>query len=247
LPAHPDDADGRLPVFSLRRPSQLKAFSHPTRARVLEMVIKKAMTSKQLGDALGMSAARVHYHLKFLERAGLIQLVKRRERAGVVEKYYRATSRKYLVSQAIGMFGDPGAVILESLAGAVLSGAETAASGESVGLICGANERVRVPVEKLGELLAVANTLQTAQEQLRELGGHGEEEPPSGSARGAASGQGKGEGPAAGDGLCFELTYALYSAGAAASGGQGPVAARNGDREPGAGRPAGEGEVQDRT
>lgn len=181
--------DGRLlPFCLLRQPGQLKALAHPTRVKVLELLISKPMTSKQLGDALEMTAARVHYHLKFLERAGLIGLVDRRERAGVVEKYYRATSRKYLICQGIGMFGDPGAVILESLARDILSGAETAASGDMIGLICGANERIRVPWDRAAGLLAVANALQAAQERLRAIGDEGAAAGPS-----------------------FELTYALYA------------------------------------
>jgi DNA-binding transcriptional ArsR family regulator len=214
----------------MRRPSQLKAFAHPTRVRVLELLIAAPMTSKQLGDALGMTAARVHYHLKFLEKAELVRLVERSERSGIVEKYYRAMSRKYVISHAVGMFGEPGAVILEALAGAMLEGAESAASGAPVGLVCGANERVRIPCDKLEGLLTVADDLQAAQERLKSVGGAGE------------GGYGQG-GEAARPWKDFELTFALYATGAAggtAGAGSGGGAAGSRDRDA-RGRRAGQG------
>jgi DNA-binding transcriptional ArsR family regulator len=191
-----EEAGGLLPVQVVALPSQLKAFAHPTRVRLLEMLIEQPMTVKQLGDAMDMTAARAHYHLKFLERAGLVRLVERREKAGVVEKYYRAASRKFVVGGSIGTFGEPGAVILESLSAALLSGAMAAARGAPIGLIAGANERVTVPAGAVERLLGVANTLQAAQDELRDL---------------HAAGGGQGEEP--GGEMAFELTYALYATG----------------------------------
>lgn len=179
-----------LPVLVVSLPAQLKAFAHPTRVRIIELLIERPLTVKQLGDLLGMSAARAHYHLKFLEGAGLVRLVERRERAGVVEKYYRAASRKYIVGSSLGTFGEPGSVILEALAAAMLRGAVSAVRGAPVGLVAGANERVAVRPEDMAGLLGVANALQAAQDEMRGLDG--------GSAHGSQ---------------IFELTYALYATG----------------------------------
>lgn len=186
-----------LPVVTVSDPARLRAFAHPTRVRLLELLIEGPMTTKQLGDALGMSPAQAHYHLKFLERAGMVRLVARREKAGVVEKFYRAISRKYVVSVTVGTFGEPGAVIIEALAGSMLRGAvaaseEAVAAGEAgLGLVYGATERTPVPQDRLQQLLEVASTLQAAQEQLRQLG------------QGPAGDHAPTE---------FELTFALYAA-----------------------------------
>jgi DNA-binding transcriptional ArsR family regulator len=204
-----DAPAGMLPVVTVRAPADLKAFAHPTRVRILEMLIETPMTTKQLGDALGMSAAQAHYHLKFLERAAMVRLVKRREKAGVVEKYYRAVGRKYLVNLTVGTFGEPGALIIESLAGSMMRGAVAAAqagdaAGEAgLGLVYAAAERARVPGERLEELLAIASAMQAAQEQLRSLG----------QAPGQRGTDGGGpDGGAAAGGREFELTLALYAA-----------------------------------
>lgn len=193
-------ADQRLPVLFVSQPSQLKAFAHPTRLHVLELLIEEPLTTKKLGDALSMSPARAHYHLKFLERAGLVRQVFRREKAGVIEKYYRAVARKYVVSRTVGTFGDPGGVILETLSAELLRGAVAAGSGAEVGLISGASERVAVPRSKLGGLLHVANLLQAAQDELKSLGEGGAEAADAGSE-------------------LFELTFALYAASAEAAAG----------------------------
>ncbi len=192
----PGEGGGLLPVIVIARPSQLKAFAHPTRVRLLELLVDRPMTVKQLGDEMGMSAARAHYHLKFVERAGLVRLVERREKAGVVEKYYRAASRKYIVGSSLGTFGETGSVILEALAGAMVRGAIAAAVGAPIGLVAGANERVTVRADDVASLLSVANALQAAQDEFRAL-------------ERADAGGGGGDA-----GQLFELTYALYAAGA---------------------------------
>ncbi len=197
-PGAPRDAEPALPVMLVGKPTQLKAFSHPTRVRILELLIADPMTTKQLGDALSMSPAQAHYHLKFLERSGLVKQVFQREKAGVIEKYYRATSRKYVLTTTVGTFGEPGSVILETLSGAMLQGAVAAVSGREVGLVFGATERVSVPAERLGELLRIATLLQNIQEEFRGIG----------MAEGAP-------------GESFELTFGLYAAAAERDGATG--------------------------
>jgi DNA-binding transcriptional ArsR family regulator len=209
-----------VPVLVVSRPSQLKAFAHPTRVKILDMLIEKPLTVKQMGDLLGMSAARAHYHLKFLEGAGLVCLVERREKAGVVEKYYRAASRKYIVGSSLGTFGQPGAVILEALAAAMLRGAVCAVQGVPMGLVAGANERVAVRLEDLAGLLGVANALQAAQDELRALAADG------GGRAGPADG--RGEPSPAPPAQTFELTYALYAVTASGDGGSTVVQAETG-------------------
>lgn len=189
-------AEPGQPVMLVSKPVQFKAFSHPTRVRILELLIADPMTTKQLGDALGMSPAQAHYHLKFLERGGLVKQVFQREKAGVIEKYYRAASRKYVLTTSVGTFGEPGSVILETLSSAMLRGAVAAVSGAEVGLVFGVSERVTVPEERLGELLRIATLLQNIQEEFRGIG----------------MGQGQEQGQAQAQGQGFELTLGLYAA-----------------------------------
>jgi hypothetical protein len=58
--------------------------------RILDSVERDAMTAKQIADHLKEAAPKVHYHVRELERVGLLRLVETREKGGVLEKYYRS-------------------------------------------------------------------------------------------------------------------------------------------------------------
>jgi len=58
-------------------------------------------TLSQLGERLEMHPAKVRYHLKLLEEAGLVMLTATNVVRGFVEKYYQASARAYQVSLAI--------------------------------------------------------------------------------------------------------------------------------------------------
>lgn len=48
----------------------------------------------QLGEAFGETTAKIHYHVRELEKYGFLRLVEKRERGGFIEKYYRAVARE---------------------------------------------------------------------------------------------------------------------------------------------------------
>ena len=81
---------------------QIRALAHPERQRILRLLATGAMTNKQLADRLGESAARLHFHVRELHRAGLIELVEERPRGGILEKYYRAAARNFRLDAPFG-------------------------------------------------------------------------------------------------------------------------------------------------
>ena len=63
-------------VLTLERPEQLKALGHPLRLRVLEMLgadNEDPMTNRELAQRLGVYPGHLHFHVKMLLRAGLIE------------------------------------------------------------------------------------------------------------------------------------------------------------------------------
>jgi len=90
-PAPPD-------VLTLERPEQLKALGHPLRLRVLEMLGadgEEPMTNRELAQRLGVDPGHLHFHVKMLLRAGLIE---RAEGGSGREKPYRALARTVRVA-----------------------------------------------------------------------------------------------------------------------------------------------------
>lgn len=55
------------------------------------------MTVTQLGRALDMPPPTVQHHVRELVRVGIVRLVATRERRGILEKYYRAVARRFLL------------------------------------------------------------------------------------------------------------------------------------------------------
>ncbi len=80
-------------LYNLETVEQLRAISDPLRLRIVDALAQRALTATGLGEALGLPANKAHYHVRELEKAGLVRLVETRERGGILEKYYRAVAR----------------------------------------------------------------------------------------------------------------------------------------------------------
>lgn len=85
--------DGLAEVFFVENLEQMRALADPRRMRIFERLARQPMTVTQLGEQLGDSAAKVHYHVRELERLGVVKLVETREKGGILEKYYRAVAK----------------------------------------------------------------------------------------------------------------------------------------------------------
>jgi len=76
-------------------PEQHRAFGNLTRHRILGLLLDRAMTGAQLAEALGVLKGSASFHLRVLERAGLVRVVRTRKVRGVEERYYGRTARRY--------------------------------------------------------------------------------------------------------------------------------------------------------
>jgi DNA-binding transcriptional ArsR family regulator len=74
---------------------QIQATAEPTRWQILNLLITRPMTGSQLARVLGIPRPLAHYHLKILEKVGLVAFQEERLRGGVVEKYFRAIARQF--------------------------------------------------------------------------------------------------------------------------------------------------------
>jgi DNA-binding transcriptional ArsR family regulator len=86
-------------ILEIQRPDQLKALGHPLRLRVLETLGSddggEGLTNRELANRLGVDPGHLHFHVRMLLGAGLIELV---ERTGGREKPYRAVARHVRVA-----------------------------------------------------------------------------------------------------------------------------------------------------
>lgn len=82
-------------VRELSRPDQFRAFGGSTRQRILGLLSERAASATRLAEALGRPKGSVAYHLKVLEEAGLIRVVRTRRVRAVTEKHYGKVARVY--------------------------------------------------------------------------------------------------------------------------------------------------------
>lgn len=78
-------------------PGAATAALDPVRARILSALAEPA-SAATLAEAVGITRQKVNYHLRALERHGLVQLSETRKWGGLTERLMVATAASYLVS-----------------------------------------------------------------------------------------------------------------------------------------------------
>ncbi|HVB25850.1 MAG TPA: helix-turn-helix domain-containing protein [Ktedonobacteraceae bacterium] len=86
---------------------QLRAIADALRIRIVEMLQEQPMTVTQLGDVMGEAPAKIHYHVRELEKVGLLKLVETREKGGILEKYYQPIARDFSVANSLFLRAAP--------------------------------------------------------------------------------------------------------------------------------------------
>ena len=104
-------------VLTVDRPAQLKALGHPLRLRVLEVLgeSEAELTNRELAQRLGVDPGHLHFHVRMLLNAGLIELVEGGRRR---EKPYRAVASHIRVAPELltaTATNDARAAMLESV------------------------------------------------------------------------------------------------------------------------------------
>ena len=90
-----------LEQYEIENIEQLRAIADLRRLRIVDVLAKQPMTVTQLGEMLGEAPAKMHYHVRELEKVGLLKLVETREKGGILEKYYQPVARELSVDRAL--------------------------------------------------------------------------------------------------------------------------------------------------
>ena len=97
-PAGPDyDAPD---VLVVREPEQLKALGDELRGRIVVMLRRRAHSVSELAAKLELPKGTVAHHVKVLESAGLLKVVRTRRVRALTESYYGRTARLFLYESA---------------------------------------------------------------------------------------------------------------------------------------------------
>jgi len=88
------------PITQIDDPRYVKAMSHPLRVRILAMLDERTASPVELAGWLGASLGTVAYHVRTLERIGLVELVHETRVRGAVEHHYRSCGRPEVSDEA---------------------------------------------------------------------------------------------------------------------------------------------------
>lgn len=135
----------------LDKPEQLKALGHPLRLRVLETLGEhhdSEFTNRELAQRLGVDPGHLHFHVRMLLKAGLIELADNGGRHGR-EKPYRAIARAFRVAPEL--LASSGASDLQAAMIDEVQRAHALYGGTEE--FRGAQTRVKLPIERALELM----------------------------------------------------------------------------------------------
>lgn len=86
-------------VAVIEDPAAAGATLEPVRARLLAELAEPGSASS-LAARIGLPRQKVNYHLRELERHGLVELVEERRKGNMTERVLRATASSYVISPA---------------------------------------------------------------------------------------------------------------------------------------------------
>ena len=88
-----------IDVAVIDDPAAAEAALEPARASLLAQLTEPA-SAAMLAAAAGLPRQKVNYHLRMLERHGLVELVAERRKGNVTERLLRAAAASYVISPA---------------------------------------------------------------------------------------------------------------------------------------------------
>lgn len=96
-------ADHKAPDYELdqrldlEHPDQYKALFDETRMQIVDLLLERAATIKELSEALGKPKGTIGHHVSALEEAGLIKVVRTKMVRAIEAKYYGRVARTYVI------------------------------------------------------------------------------------------------------------------------------------------------------
>jgi len=89
------------PFMIIKEPKVAKLFADETRREILHNLRHREMTACQLARLLGKNVSSISHHLSALEKAGLIEQTRTSLKGNLIERYYRASAQRFIISYTL--------------------------------------------------------------------------------------------------------------------------------------------------
>jgi DNA-binding transcriptional ArsR family regulator len=93
-------------------PRLAKALAHPLRLEILRVLGDRTASPSEIASQIGAPLTNVSYHVRKLRSLGLIKLVRKTPKRGVIEHYYSAKPRRTVTDEA---WADTPAIVKEAI------------------------------------------------------------------------------------------------------------------------------------
>jgi len=97
VPVKNPTGDALPDILIVDKPEDIKLIFSKKHNMVLKLVTDREMSISDIAKKLDVNPGSVHYHLKDLERHGLVRQVREEIKGGVVKKYYRSAAKRILL------------------------------------------------------------------------------------------------------------------------------------------------------
>ena len=84
-------------TLQFETPEQYKALFEETRLQIVDLLLERAATIKELSDTLDKPKGTIGHHVSVLEETGLIRVVRTKMVRAIEAKYYGRTARTYML------------------------------------------------------------------------------------------------------------------------------------------------------
>jgi len=140
--------DAARQVDVVRGRDAAAALLQPLRSLLLKE-LRGPGSASSLSRRLGMPRQRLNYHLRELEKQGLVEFVEERRRGNCLERVVRATAHSYLISpEALGGLGADPAEVADRFSSAYL----VATAGQAVREVAALSGRAEAEGKRLPTL-----------------------------------------------------------------------------------------------
>ncbi len=92
----------------IKDPEVAKLLADPNRRDILHNLRCQEMTPHHIAKILGKNVSSISYHLNALEKAGLVEQSRTSVKGNLIEKFYRATARVFIISYTLSEGFVPG-------------------------------------------------------------------------------------------------------------------------------------------
>lgn len=85
-------------IMIVEDPAAIKLLFTPKYAEIIRLVGEEELSVSDVARKLGVNPGSAHYHMKALEKHGLVRLVREEVTGGVVRKYYRKAAHNLTIN-----------------------------------------------------------------------------------------------------------------------------------------------------